>query len=408
MTRRSVFIGVLIVAMMAATAPMAQHTPVAAQAQCRSMGPNGPGPYAPLPVFVLTTVGSPVTTWPSPGQHDFCAHLDTAFCSAAPLGTALNIDEVDEFAGLIMCLSADINGPINPEADIPVTPNGMPDGRYELAILAKVLNTPGHALHAEVLAGYQENFMVLKDMIQGALAAEGYLGLLPLVVPHLVGALTSVLAGFATMGDEQTNGALDELLLLLEDIGLTPPEGGIAAITTGFPALGPNGDIDGDGYTNFMEYTYFVGEMGYSAADYVNAAFDANQKPPRKDPNVRIASKTYFIREGGSMELRLVKNNFLDLPEYIRWYKDGVYVPEWDGLETLSFDVVDASDSGVYKVEVGLMVVVEDKATELVELTAYYVVNVSSEPLPVGGALGLAMIAGACALAGAMGIRRRK
>ena len=48
--------------------------------------------------------------------------------------------EVADFAFLVQCLNMDINGPLDLEAEIPVTGNGIPDASYELGILAAVLN----------------------------------------------------------------------------------------------------------------------------------------------------------------------------------------------------------------------------------------------------------------------------
>jgi len=75
-------------------------------------------------------------------------------------------------------------------------------------------------------------------------------------------------------------------------------------------------------------------------------------------------------------------------------------------LEILNAQV---ADSGTYKVAVGVMV--EEKGAKALvadEVTASIAVNVSDSALPLGGALGLTLLASACALAGAVGIRRRK
>ena len=221
---------------------------------------------------------------PIAGLVDFCAYADIVFCSLNPIAGI--VPEVLQFASLVQCLTMDINGPLNLEAEIPVAGNGIPDGSYELGILAALYN----AGDAEVIAAYQANYQVIKDLIVDALAAyememkdKDIRSLVQQTAPYLVRSLTAILAGFTTLGDTQTNAALDQLLLLLAQIGITPPDGGIEAITTGIPRLGPEGDADNGGATNRREYEYYVTELGYTAAEYVAAALDPLQEPPLEE-----------------------------------------------------------------------------------------------------------------------------
>jgi len=215
-----------------------------------------------------------------------------------------------------------------------------------------------------------------------------------------------VLSGFAVLRDEQTNLALDQLLLLLEDIGIAPPEGGIQAVTNGIPELGPFGDADGDGDSNYAEYQYFVGEMEYDATQYVAAVFDPNQALPVYDPIVSLTAPSGTYAVGSTIALKAELANYYEAPEYVRWYKDEVLL---EGSE-LTFEVLNAQleDSGVYRVSVGIMVEEEGKALVPASLTDSLTLTVSEDPLPVAGLAGMMLLASACALAGVAGIRRRK
>ncbi|HRZ83476.1 MAG TPA: hypothetical protein P5069_13550, partial [Candidatus Hydrogenedentes bacterium] len=257
---KKMLVGLIALAVALVGAPaLAQHTPVV-EADCAT----ATLPFTPLPTFNImdANYAAGALSWPAVGSYDFCGILDTVFCSTAPLASLA--PEVGDFAFLIQCLNADINGPLDPEADIPVTPNGIPDGQYELGLLARVLNTPANQYHAAALTAFQGNVVAIKALVVEALAnanlkadEKDIRGIVNMAAPHLVGALCSVLGGFSVLGDEQTNTALDELLGLLADIGVTPPAGGLVSITTSVPQLGPDGDADGDGASNRKEYNYF-------------------------------------------------------------------------------------------------------------------------------------------------------
>lgn len=414
MKKSSFLTGMILPALLVVAAlPASAYTPVP--------GPNFAGcptasglPLTPIPKWafnsnVETEKNNPIT-WPNPGEYDFCGISDTIYCSLAGLSSLA--EEVAQFAGLVQCLNMDINGPVDMAADIPVTPNGIPDGAYELGILAFVLNSTGHSLHGQAMTAFMDNFVFIRNLVLDAL----YLAVLnkdlrPIVetimAPHLVGSLCAMLAGFATLGDEQTYEAMDQLLLLLEDIGLTPPEGGMAANTTGIPQLGPFGDADNDSYSNYAEYQYFVGSQNYNATQYVAAAWDPAQMPPTYSPSVSVSTTTGFFAVGDTVLLTATLKNYFEAPEYIRWYKDGVLL---DGQAALTLEIlnVQIADSGTYKVAVGVMVEDGGKALVADEVTASITVNVSDSALPLSGALGLTLLASACALAGAVGIRRRK
>ena len=151
----------IAVLLLAAIPAVAQHTPVPGPdgAGCSPMG-AGSTPYAPLPTWYLPgPYDDPIQTWPNAGTYDFCATLDTLYCSLYELGSFSQdiLESVAPFAGLVQCLNADINGVVDPEAEIPVNPNGMPDGQYELALLAEALNNASNPYHTQATQAFRTN-----------------------------------------------------------------------------------------------------------------------------------------------------------------------------------------------------------------------------------------------------------
>jgi hypothetical protein len=146
--------------------------------------------------------------------------------------------------------------------------------------------------------------------------------------------------------------------------------------------------------------------MGYDATQYVAVVFDPNQALPVYDPLVSLSATSGSYAVGSTVSLSAKIANYYDVPEYIRWTKDGALL---DGSE-LTLEVLNAQveDSGVYRIEVGIMV--EDGGKALVPGAIADSVNitVSDAPIPVAGVFGLTLLASACALAGVAGIRRRK
>ncbi|MBW7864604.1 MAG: hypothetical protein GX580_17325 [Candidatus Hydrogenedens sp.] len=410
---KQLLVGLVTLAMILVAMPaMAQHTPV------EECGATPALPFTPIPTVSVTlftgTPPSPVgdffkvqpTAWPAAGGYDFCGILDTIFCSLGPLSSLA--PEVGDFAFLVQCLNADINGPLDLEADIPVTANGIPDGQYELGLLAAVLNNTGHPLHNAALTAFQGNFVEIQALVMEALfnaelkSDEKDIRALALgLLPHLPGALASVLAGFCALGDATTNAAMDGLLGLLGDLGINPPEGGISSITTGVPQLGPLGDADGDGFSNRREYNWFKSVYPGDPAAVIAAQLDSSQTPPLDQPDVVVRGGGKY-EVGSRVELKAVFINTDGEGATFQWYKQGVEIPDATGSSLLFLNTLQ-SDEGWYYVVATL----PDKATELVSaITFITLVPVGS--LPVAGGLGLALLAGGCALAGAVGIRRRK
>lgn len=406
MKKKGLLVALLSMVLMSSWA-LAQHTPIPDLASCPPTQDEFGDPidwrFVPTPAWNMMVMYGPVNHAPTEGQVDFCGYTDIVFCSLAPVATV--VPDVLDFANLVQCLYMDINGPLNldPEGeDLPISPNGIPDARYELGILAYILNTPAHPLHTTAKTIYRANYLNVKNLIQEALQAAcidstcDLRGLVSAVAPYLASTLVAVLAGFATLDDATTNEALDELLALLEDIGLTPPEGGIGGITDGIAALGPEGDADGDGKSNREEYNWFVGSQGYTAGQYVAAALDPNQKPPDV---VKINGPRGRVARGSNVTLTL--EVLIGTRVSNQWYKDGDLLEGEEG-PTLEINNAQPEDSGVYRVDVQV------DAKEINTYSASFTLNVLPYSLPIGSTLSLITLAGACALAGVAGLRRRK
>lgn len=396
---KKMLVGLIAVAVALVGAPaLAQHTPVPDLAGCT----GATLPFSPIPTFNImdANYAAPALSWPTVGTYDFCGMLDTVFCSAGPLGSLA--PEVEEFAFLIQCLNADINGPLDLEAEIPVTANGIPDGQFELGLLARVLNTPANQYHTAALAAFQGNTVAIKALVVEALANTDFKAdekdiraIVSGIVPHLVGSLCSVLGAYCVLGDAQTNAALDELLGLLADIGVTPPAGGIGAITDSVPQLGPEGDADGDGASNRKEYNHFKSQGA-------TATIDAQLDPLQTPPNIAFITGAGKFEEGATVTLRIAFNGVDGSGATYQWFKGSSAITDATG-SSLVFAPVTVADAGSYSCELNL----PDKATVFVTDPAVLTV-LPEGSLPVAGGMGLALLAGACALAGAVGIRRRK
>jgi len=406
-----VTLAMLLVAMPAMAA--VPHTPVT---DCTGLTL----PLTPIPAVAMTlytgTPPNPVgdffktqpTSWPAAGQYDFCGFLDTIYCFLGPVAGLL--PEVGEFANLVQCINADINGPLNldPAATLPITPNGIPDGQYELGLLAAVLNTPGNQYHTAATNAFKGNFVNIQDLVMQALFVtslkadeKDVRGLLMAVAPHLVGALAGVLGAYCALGDTNTTTAMDTLLGLLADIGVAPPPGGIGSITTNVPQLGPLGDADGDGFNNRREYNWFKVLHPGDPAAVIAAQLDPAQTPPTDQPEVVVRGAGRF-EVGSRVELKAVFMNTDGEGATFQWFKNGVAIADATASSLLFLNTVQ-DDAGWYYVVASL----PDKATEL-ESAIVFITLVPVGSLPVAGGMGLALLAGACALAGAMGIRRRK
>ena len=368
---------------------------------------------------------------PTSGTWDFCAMLDQVVCSLAPFYSLA--DEVELFGNMLLCGNMDINGELNDCLDLTVTGNGIPDA-YEFAIVGGVLNNSSHALYGDVTAAMQTNLDAICDLLIAALSnveisAGSFLDVRKVAyqsAPWLIPGLGGVLAAAAVLDDPLTNAALDELLGLLADIGITPPAGGIASICDGVAACGPEGDVSGNGFTNREIYEWFIQVNPTMTADeYAVLALDPATVVPA---NVAISGASGNVGEDITLTVDVSNVAAGYSAASYTWYKwefiatdlcknppdcdefcdryDWVVITGEEG-SSLTIPAVDlTADGAKYAVDVAM-----DDGTKAVNGTIMAqatLVVTDLAGVPVGGALGLTLLAGACALAGAVGIRRRK
>lgn len=365
---------------------------------CPNLG-SGSTPLTPLP--------------PSPGNFDFCGALDTLSCSLEPLGTLA--PEIASFASLTRCLTTDINGPLDMQLEIPVTPNGILDGECELGLVAAVLNNTSYnqngLTHAATLAAFNSNFNLIKNLIIQALnnvdLGGGPTNINPIVdslAPHLKNSLSMVLAGFSLMGDPTTDAAIVGLLGLLSDIGVQPPDPDDILQVPGY--FGPNDDLDNDGCTNIQEH--FL-------ANAVCSTYVANAQNPNVAGNCGGGSNVTLFITGNTLyevgdDLRLTCNVVGAVPPVdFQWRKNGVDIPTGTNAVLQIPDLCDGSvscggvdDSGVYDC------VIQDagaKATYTSPAVQVTVGPVGS--LPAGGLAAIGLASFLSAVLGATLIRRR-
>ncbi|MFA7693175.1 MAG: hypothetical protein GX117_13730 [Candidatus Hydrogenedentes bacterium] len=362
-------------------------------------GPNYAGcldrpmPFSKLPVIDLATgkENTPVKKWPVPGEYDFCAYMDTAYCSMEAI-TSLQ-PSLLEFVGLLQCLDGDMNGPVNLAEEIPMTPNGIPDGTAELAIVAAILNDPGHALYQETLEKFQHNVNEAKFILIQAYMHMPPLGSFPggdmratirLLVPYLSGSLLSLMGAYGVLGDDDSLNMLDALLETLQSFlaNLPLPEGGVRAILQSVPALNHEGDANNDGFTNRQAYEYFVEHLGYSEYEYSLFAVS----PDYPIDLMQVDGGGVFVF-GSTMELTAVIDGLvaeaLDPYQYT-WYKDGLPIPEATE-NMLILDNGSEADSGLYEVRVPVRWLLGDAPGDpLIVSASVYVQFVAPVPLIPG------------------------
>lgn len=121
---------------------------------------------------------------------------------------------------------------------------------------------------------------------------------------------------------------------------------------------------------------------------------------PELETRVRI-SGAHTLDVGDALELVATAEGFDEGTETYAWSKDGA--PLAAATDTLTIDPVEADHSGLYEVTVGGLV--DGVAAEPIQASFTLWVGVAT---PLAGGLGLALLAGACALAGAISISRRK
>ncbi len=238
-------------------------------------GPTATGAGS-IPIFALVpNYDNPVTSWPAAGSWDFCAAFDTLSCSLGALSSFST--DVATYQNMTLC-SSDLNGPpaTGSTAINPLTGNGIPDGEYELGLLAAVLNNSfaldpaknGGITNADVMTAFQGNFNYFRVTTTMALASvplnpppaapSDLRSMVPGLIPWMPASLATVLAGYATQGDGNSMAALNTLLGELSALGFQSQPELMARYITSFASIfGPDGDADGDGYSNRQEYNCF-------------------------------------------------------------------------------------------------------------------------------------------------------
>lgn len=366
------------------------HEPVTGPnfAGCGPMSGAGSQPYAPLPQFDVTKPGGIILTWPAPGSFDFCAYLDTAYCS---LGPVANLDaRVLEFGGLLQCLVCDLNGPLNASEEIPFTPNGFLDGSCELAVVAAVLNNPAHPLHEEAMNKFQENVYITKELLIEALGqVPGFGDLRPTLktmAPYLARSLAGIIAAYGLMDDDMTYSMLDALVAKLSILGMEPVEGGVRSLLSGVSDLSIDGDANGDGFTNREAYHYYVGLKGYDCRQFAVAAADPDQ-PIRlaalDDGNNHDGGANYIIGDplllsvsydSDALELVDGENGFV-------WSKNGQVIPG-HSERFLEIEALTLEDSGLYEVSFSVRILLDGNKGDVEIITQSFEVQVNW-PVPL-------------------------
>ena len=183
--------------------------------------------------------------------------------------SSLPIDFDQAIKQVSFSLTADDNGPAGE--------NGIPDSA-EMALIARVLNETlslKSGVDASVIqaAWSQAHASASKDVAQHL---EKW--------PHLA----TLVAGYAMIGTQDSFNAINKLSTAFG----TPLKGEYSLALGLGKVFGPEGDADGDGFTNRQEYSAFGTE---SRAKYVLAALDPNAKPtPDQLSKVADPKKTRY------------------------------------------------------------------------------------------------------------------
>lgn len=199
-----------------------------------------------------------------------------------------------EFQALIQLLEppeADINGnstiDLSSETVIDIHGNGLRDCDSELALISEVLADPTFNLSA---SGGVTHDIVYNAWTQNAATLSSCIGTYWSLAVALLPGFQEMLLGYLTIGDGSFtedpedvfhvsgSGAFVQGLLeiLAENNFLQDPNlKGIENYTRLPQYFAPNGDADGDGFTNAVEYIAF----GYDAVLYVDVALDPNRNP---------------------------------------------------------------------------------------------------------------------------------
>lgn len=375
---------------------------------------------------------------PAAATYDFCATMDGIYATAQSSAMAPILALLGDNAALIQllqCSVADLNGPFvdtddppDGDGDLP-GPNGMLDAAFELGVIAELLNNPTahQGLASGTMAGqiavgvnptavataFNANYHAMYDPI----VSTGLLDQLPNIVRLLTGIqltpeqstqisalfpnLLQVLAGYAVIGDDDSvaivlflTNALRNALASLGDLPSNPDD------LVSLPAfLGPNGDADGDGYTNRQEYNAYAGAK--DAGEYVAAALDPMINPSTTSTERVLLSPKGTVRMPAGWTLQIKAATNLTGTVAYQWLHNGEEI-EFANDPTFIIQSLAYGDAGQYQCQV-----TNDAKTVLISLPLTVVV-IDPSTVPLAGGLGLSALAGICALGGALVIRRKK
>lgn len=264
------------------------------------------------------------------GGVDFCAIQDeiAGLVSDPQIGPILfDLLGTDVLAlALLACDVADLNGPLpsspgsSLQSQLP-DPNGILDGGYELAVLAELINRPGrygclddrggvdsHAvgpafeantatalgsLYGVAQSDLEALFRLLigndlDGVVEGEDAQEVVISRLAQLIPN-IGVL---LAGYATLGDDDSIGLTTLVLGFIEDAIIDAVGFGLGlgidphAYQRLNAILSINGDLDGDGLTQLEEHAALGGSLSPSA--YLYAVLHTNASVGGYEPDCAV------------------------------------------------------------------------------------------------------------------------
>jgi hypothetical protein len=388
-----------------------------------------------MAVIALMAGSAMGQTWPpAVGSLDFCNGIvgDTPNGNnnmQAILGTIIAaIGPTNSTAVLLAtlkCATMDINGPIDTVNNVP-TPNGMLDVKYELALVQDAYNDVNYNVngltHQMVVDALTTNTTVVKTAIDDGLAAANYTALINSLAPNFTGQISTLLGGFACLGDDDTFGAIMFVAHALAALNVTPPA------ATDFNRLdcgkyfGPGGDLDGDGCSNRSEYD--AANVTASVAAALNPATkpatcvaptlcgcsvncsgsegEGEGEGEGETSGAAYINGPVLCAEGQTIQLRVTVTSAITGTLTYLWSKDGSPLTG-DTAPVLTLEnISSAANDGTYTCTIS-----NGAKTEWIS-SPYVLKVLPAGTVPLVALPGLIVLAGACGLAGALGIRRRK
>ncbi len=271
--------------------------------------------------------------------------------------------------------------------------NGLLES-YEFALISACMDNP--ALDFSASGGLSA--AAVRDAWQNNIAQmQADLGGEEDLAATLLPGLDSVLAGYATLGDSNSNILLITLMVALssEDLKEQFPINVVTpnlANYVSFPnGLGQYGDADQDGFSNDAEYAYFMPD---GASGYASAALNPNQKP---------VTPAGFYEVGQSLRMAVLTPVKWD--STFQWFHNGTALSD-DGVvvgsatRTLQILSLSEAHSGTYTCQYTN----KDKAA-----AEYGPVSITvGAEVPLAGTGTLLLLSVGTALIGGMACRRKR